>query len=68
MANEFFKELQKLYTVNRKLVCNMKFENGRYKIEVYNKGKLIFNITTMSAYNAFDLAYSKLGLHREELL
>lgn len=65
--NEFFKEFQKLYVKNRALSCELTFANNIYKLIVKNKDKVVIRCSGMSAYNVASLAYSQLGIHREEL-
>lgn len=65
--NEFFRAFQNYAVKNRNLTCEISFKNNVCKIVVKNNDKVVINCSSMSPYNAANLAYNQLIVHKEEL-
>lgn len=66
--NEFLKAFQSLQAKNRNLSCEITFKNNVCKVTVKNGSTTVISCSSMSPYNAGNLAFSQLSLHKEELV
>lgn len=65
--NEFFRAFQNYQAKNRNLSCEVSFKNNMCKIIVKNDSKVVITCQSASPYNAANLAYNQLIVHKEDL-